>query len=301
MRRPGPSRQQGFGLLVFVIATAIVAFTIVVGYAGNLTRKQLVELVPRQNKQLDISLQLVEKMWLQNAYYLDYAAGTRTIDEVLQLAAVDQRGGMLGALSDVMTIPAEGIAYRALVLYFPTGTDGADDENPANPPDLAHFKATGEFKSCADPGAPCAERVFRVFNSVDVERALAKETSARLQRIAQKAQSYFKARMLQDPERNISVNYFRRPSGGCEVFPQDLGCLDTYEGLVTMSSSTTYVRSRIATILGLNDEELFSAWGQPIEASNLQDSSVAAAPFSMALRARKPLGGFMTIKAIQPI
>lgn len=297
MRRPTPSRQQGFGLLSFVVISAIVAFTLVVGYSANMTRKQVLDLLPRQNSHLDASMQLIEQMWAQRAYELDYASPSndRNVDEVLQWSGVHRRGGMLAAMSSVMSLPAEGIAYRSVVLYYPSETDDV------NPPDIDHFKATGEFKSCANETADCAARVFRVFNSIDVERALAKETVARLNRVAQKAQSYFKARMLQDPERNISVNYFRRPMGECEVFPIDLGCVDTYQGLVTMSGPTTYTRGRLAINLGLNDEELFSAWGHPIEVSNLQDSSTVAAPFSMAFRARKPLGGFVSISAVQQI
>ena len=297
MRRPSPVRQQGFGLLVFVIVTAIIAFSIVVGYAGVMTRKQLNELTPRHNKTLDESITLIERMWAQRAFTLDEASGSNptTIGTVLGLAGVVSSGGMQEALSNVLVLPAEGLAYRAVVLYYPSNTDDL------NPPDLAGFATTGLFNSCGNPGEPCDDRVFRVFNSVEVERALAKETTARLQKAATKAQSYFKARMLQDPERNISVNYFRRPMGACEVLVQDLGCVDTYTSMVSMNSATAYDRLRLAVNLGLTDEELFTAWGQPIEVSNLQDSSTTEAPFSMVFRARRPLGGFVSVIAIQQI
>lgn len=297
MRRPGPSRQQGFGLLILVIATGIVAFSIVVGYSGMMTRKEVNDLPVRRAQRVDEAIAALDRMWPQRAYQLDdtSAANAAATQDVLDLAGIQLRGGAQAELSKVQTIASEGIAWRAVVVYYPSETDST------NPPDIAGFVNTGKFSTCIDASSLCAERVFRVFNSAEAERALAKETSARLVKVASKAQSYFKARQLQDPERNYSVDYFRKPLGGCETLQQDLGCMDTYTPLAALASPGVYSSHRAAVAIGLTDEDLFTAWGQPIEASNLLDSSTNDAPFSMSFRARKPMGGYIYMKALQQL
>lgn len=289
MRRPSPSRQQGFGLLTFVILTAMVVLAMVSGYSGLLTQQAANALVATQQKYLlDMSATL-DTVWDQHAAMLDDPSPSNTVTaaQVLQLAGISPRHGATLVLSNVMVSAADNVAFRYAALYLPAETDAT------NPPDLAHFMATGEFRTCIDPDAECAERQFRVFSSLDAQRELSTETHRRLKKVAAKAQTYFKARMLQDPERSIDINYFRRPSGTCYVSgSMDLDCLDNY---------TPLVGTRAAQALGLSDEELYTAWGAPIEASNLQDSNTGATPFSMAFRARRPLGDFMTVRAVQQL
>ncbi len=295
MRRPNPVRERGFGLLAFVLLTAIVAFTLVVGYAGVMTRKEASRVPARQEAYLrQVALQ-VEQAWRASAYVYDAPgpSNSLTAEQVLTAAGVVPQYGLQAALSNVRV--SDGIAYRSLVVYLPAETD------ESNPPNLASFRSTGEFQSCSNTSQECATRSFLVFSSLDLQRELTKETQARLNKLAFKAQGYFKARMLLDPERNVSVNYFRKPMGACEVMDNDLGCMDTYQPLVVLGGPSSYSRTRMATALGLTDEELFSAWGYPIEASNLQDSVTDDAPYTMAFRAARPSGGFLTVKAVQQL
>ncbi len=295
MRRPGPSRQQGFGLLAFVLVTAVVAFTFIVGFAGVMVRKEANALAGRQQAYVQDALDRVSRLWELNAYQLDApgAANTVTAEKILQSAGVTLKHGAQVALSNVMV--TDGLTHRSVVLYLPADSDAS------NPPDLAKFTTTGQFDSCTNAGEYCAPRVFLVWSSKPLQEELARETQARLARVASKAQSYFKARLLQDPERNVSVNYFRKPVGGCEALPLDLGCMDTYAPLVTLDAGAAYSKSRMAEALALTDEELFSAWGLPLEASNLQDSVTDEPPFTMVFRAAKPAGGFLSVYAVQPL
>lgn len=293
MRRPSPTRQRGFGLLAFVMLTAIVAFTLVVGYAGVMTRKEANRLPARQAAYLETAVAQISKAWAVHAYAIDApgASNTTTAEQILQVASVTPQYGLQAALSDVRI--TNGVAHRSLVVYLPSDTDAS------NPPNVAAFKTSGQFASCVNANADCAPRRFKVFSSLELEQELTRETQARLGRLAQKAQSYFKARMMQDPERNVSVNYFRKPLGACEVLEMDLGCMDTYMPLAVMDNPTKYSRTRMASALGLTDEELFSAWGFPLEASNLLDSVTNDAPFTMSFRAMRPGGGFLSVKAVQ--
>lgn len=295
MRRPSPQRQQGFGLLVFVIATAIVAFSIVIGYSGILARAQANQLVANQQKYLESARTAVLAFYERNAYAIDEQSmsNTTTIAQILAGANVPVRYDLQAALSKVLVSP-EGLSYRVVALWLPSETDAT------NPPNIANFINTGNFISCSN-GSLCAVRQVRVFDSASIQREKAKRTIAQLEQIAMKAQSYFKARMLQDPERNVSVNYFRAPSGVCQAQPMDLECLNNYTPLSTSGAGSAVVRSTTAQNLGLSDAELLSAWGRPIEASNLVDSVTDDTPYTMSFRAVTPAGTFYKVKAVQQL
>jgi len=295
MRRPSPQRQQGFGLLVFVIATAIVAFSIVIGYSGILARAQANQLVANQEKYLAAAKTSVLAFYERNAYAIDEQSmsNTTTIAEILAGANVPVRYDLQAALSKVLVSP-EGHAYRAVALWLPSETD------TTNPPNISNFINTGNFISCSN-ASPCAVRQVQVFDSSSIEREKAQRTIAQLEQIAMKAQSYFKARLLQDPERNVSVNYFRAPSGVCQVQAIDLECLNVYTPLSTSGAGSAAVPSTTAKNLGLSDADLVSAWGRPIEASNLIDSITDDTPYAMSFRAATPAGTFHKIKAVQQL
>jgi hypothetical protein len=301
MRKPGPVRQQGFGLLSFVIVTTVVALSLVLGYAGILTRKVANELAESEKAYVKDVSNRIAAMYPQYAGRLDSSSGSNisSIADVLRLSGVTLRPIAAAAISNVFTSPAwpqgEGLSYRNIVVYLPADTDST------NPPDLARFRTTGIFASCTDAASECGDRVFHLFSSLDLQREMSRETQLRLNKIASKAQSYFKARMMQDIERNIDVNYFRQPSGDCEVSALDLGCTDTYMPLATVSSAGGLTVTRMARNLSLTDEELFSAWGDPIEATNLLDSETGSTPFTMSFRAQKPAGGHYTLRAVQQL
>lgn len=296
--RPRPVRQQGFGLLSFVYLTSIIALSLVVGYSGLLARKVSNELLDRQSRYASEVVAQLEAAWPQFAARLDSpdtSISNVPLADVLRVSGITLAPRAQAEMSSVLLLPGEGLTYRNIVVYLNTETD------TTNPPDLDSFRATGEFVSCSDPGQDCAQRPFAVFSSLDIERGLARETQLRLNKVASKAQFYFKARMLQDVEKNIDVNYFRRPNGDCEVEFMDLGCVDTYQPLATVNGMGGLDVSRMANRLGLNDEELFTAWGEPIEVSNLQDSVTDATPFTMSFRARKPDGSYYILKAVQQL
>lgn len=290
-------RQQGFGVFATVMLTSVLCLSLIVGYAGVLTRQEANGILGRNQTFANETVANVERAWPRFAAQFDDNSISNVTEaaDVLRVARVQMRGPATAYLSKVVALPAEGIAYRSLLVMFPSNTDDV------NPPNIASFINTGTFVSCPDAAKACETRAFAMFTSLETERRLSKETHLRLQKVAQKAQSYFKARTLQDPERNISVNYFRRPMGNCDVLPQDLGCLDTFTPLAAVSGDTSYTRTTMAVNLGLTDEELFSAWGGPLEASNLQDSYTLVTPFSLAVRARRPDGTYISIQALQQI
>lgn len=294
MRRPSPVRQQGFGLLAFVLVTAVVAFSLVVGYSGTMVRQHYNSLQARNEAWLKVQEEAIRGLWREEAFRIDQASASNpyTAEDILKAASVSLQWGAQAQLSRVLT---EGdFSYRVLVLYLPSETD------TANPPALAQFELTGVFQSCTNPTADCSARQYAVISSYDLQKELTREAQARLNKVAYRAQAHFKARMLLDPERNVGVNYFRKPSGACLTDPADLDCLDTYTPLASQAPSGWAV-TPTAKALQLTDEELVSPWGQPIEASNLLDSETTAPPFTMAFRVPKPAGGYLSAKAVQQL
>lgn len=296
MSRLQPNRQQGFGLLVFVIMASTIALSIVLGYSGLLTRQVANELPAKLKTELAQATVQVEGYYQANARAIDGmdTASAYTADAILSSANVSRRRGLKAAISNVL-VGADGINHRRFVLYFPSATD------ELNPPNLQLFLTTGEFVGCSNTAADCTEPPFVVIDSLTLHRDALLESRRRLERVAFKAQAYFKARMLQDPEKNISVNYFRPPYGADLGVGIDMPILEAYEPVVSLNGSTGLKGTRLPAILGLSPDEMYTAWGDPIEASNGVDSEKGEPPYTMVFRGKSPFGGYFFVRAIQQI
>jgi type II secretory pathway pseudopilin PulG len=286
--------QHGFALLAFVLALTVVAFSLVLGYSGTLTRRQTEALPTAQRTYLDGLQQALQQVyWLRatTAASGDVAQWRAFApdEDVLALTHTAARWDVRAAVSEPLA-DAMGAPYQRIALWLPAETDAE------NPPDLELFRATGQWRACIRP-TPCADTLVALVDGQPLQRALRAQAHARLARAAYKLQAYFKARTLQNPERNMAVNYFRNPRGGadCPSVPPapDLGCLDTYRPIA--------LDDPIAVRANLTGEDLASPWGESLEASNLQDSETQRPPFSMVLRV--PLKGTaddLHVTALQP-
>lgn len=292
MRRPNPARQQGFGLLVFVLLMAVVSFSLVLAYSSEMVRHQAVNRKNTEEAYLADVVSRVEAVWRQSSFAIDSPDVTNTIDAdaILEAARIPGEKRMKGVLSDVLV--KDGLTYRAILLYIPSETE------EKNPPDLDKFKKEGVFAPCSlGEESECITPSYRIYSSYELQKEYLAQTTNRLKKVAYKAQAYFKARMLQDPERNIAVNYFRQPYGACVVSAQDVGCLDEFQPLTGDSEAV----KRAARVLGLNAAELVTPWNTPIEVSNLSQSEATDPPFTMAFRAKLPNGTYKTVYAVQQL
>lgn len=284
--------QRGFALLAFVLALAVVAFSFVLGYSVNLTREQAAALPEAQRAYLaDVRAQLLVLYRERARTASQTTSQWRAVaadENVLATVNAPLRWGAQATISEPLP-DEQGAPYQRIVVWLPTDTDAE------NPPDLETFRATGQWRSCAEP-APCAERPFVIVDGQALQRELRAQAQERLMRAAYKLQAYFKARVLQDPERPMNVNYFRNPRGGaCPAAPvaPDFGCINEYRALAAGDP--------VAVHANLLAEDLVSPWGEPVEVSNLLDSESARAPFSMALRV--PVKGterYLRVLALQP-
>lgn len=299
MKRPSSLRKQrGFGLLAFVMLSGVLAFSLVVGYAGVLTRTEAANIIQKKADYLEQVEAQLESYWRQNAGSLDRLGLGNALaeDALVSQAGISLRYGLRLAISDVLTVPGEPVSYRKVLLLVPSAHIDLEDLN------LGEFFTLGRTPFCQTIAeVECAQGLIRVFSSQPIQQEYTAQARGQLTRIASAAQSYFRAQMLQDPERNLSVNYFRAPSGSCGSVTGQMPCIDAYTALATLDLAGRPTPHSAAVILNLSNQDLITPWGSPVEASNLQDSESTTPPYTMSFRVRTPSGQNISIKALQLI
>lgn len=279
----GLHRQKGYFLLALTAGLAVIAFGFVAAYSGLLAKKEQRVLLDTQKAYLESARTALEATYDANAALIDGDAtesGYRDANTLLELAGIKKRWDLQAGVSHRLS--RDGLDYTTIVLWLPNDTDEA---NPAT-----FNEETGAFTSCSKSGTPCAPRAYITVSGLDIQKKRQEKAIKQLNQLASLHQMYFKTRMLQDPDHDLSINYFRAPDGHCDN-PYNLPCLDDY----TVVGDTSLV-----ALLGLPADLLVNPWGLPIEASNLKDASQST-PFSMSFRSSTPWGTSYTISALQPV
>ncbi|MDQ1343081.1 MAG: hypothetical protein QG571_1701 [Pseudomonadota bacterium] len=283
MHRRGnsPAGSRGFALIGLISALGMIAMVLVAGYSALYAR------------QADAILDKSKLAWLEDAakslevhYFSDPSMAIAGSNEaVMQNAGVIPRWEAHVLVSGEMTDAATGIRYVSLALWMP----GLHDQGSQPVFDTD----TGEFDICPNNDCP-DDRIFRVVNSLEAQRAAVELTRKRLSEIAAKAETYAKAVLLRDPEHNLATNPFRPLNCALPEYGKP-DCLDEYVALLDPSAEDT------AAVLGLAPSEVVDGWGSPIEVSNLEGSEILVPPYSMTFRAATPWGQTFVTTAVQPI
>lgn len=276
------SQQGGFALLAFSVVMLTLALSVIMGFVFNISKESTLTIPARQAEYLADIKHRVSQWYLVNASQIDATesgGAFRDIPTVLREIGVSPKWGLEGAASDRQM--AGSIAYTAYAFWIPT-----DNAN------LPQFdQTTGVFTQCPTLGARCPEHPFVLVSGFEAQSSHFKRTSLKLQAIADKLETFFKARFLFDPDRNISINRWL-PVNGCTPLSDELPCLDTY---------TPLAGANLQVNTGIGSDEFINSWGGPIEVSNKQDSSYLEPPFSMTLRTTTPWGMTLQFKALQPM
>lgn len=298
LRRPRPTRQQGFGLLAFVLATSVFAFSFVFGYMSLWTKERQLNDNANKDRYIKEAVERLEAVHPTLSLRMDSSLGNSISGEDLMDYAQITRQWKLRLEKTNLLFTPEGYGYRAYAFWLDIPDEGSA------PPNLSQFISTGVM-TCGAATDPCDPSYHMLtWNSAEQVRSMMRETETRVELVAKKAQLYFKARQMQDPERNVSVNYFYKPSNVCDIPNSlDLGCMEEYTMLATISGSggsmtgtaTKIEVSPLAEKLGLAPHEVVTAWNIPLEVSNVKDSVKDKPPFTLAIRAVLP-GGTQYIK-----
>lgn len=294
--------MRGAALLSFAIFLGMAILSIVMAFTASIATKQANTLGTRQQAYLDTIRQKVEAYYKANASVIDSSLNWPSFDSARlqkEILEVEKWGATVWISKPLAA--NDPVRFRRIVVFLRTDTDDR------NPPDASHFVETGEFISCPDSGQPCEPRRFLVFDGQEIQKANYRITVARVESIASRAQAYFKARALQDPERNVSINYFRPPFGNCVgIAPHDIPCLEEGSWFYRPLEGTE-ASARVMSLLGLDPSFALNAWGMPIEVANAGPDvnwcqpTDCLPPFTFAVRTQSPYGGFIKVRAVQQL
>lgn len=284
-------RQQGFYLIALTAALAVIAFGFVTAYSSMLAKKEQKSLLDTQKTYMEQARTALESAYEQHIAEIESSSSNtseyRTGEKLLSLAGITPKWGVQVAISNPMI--TGDLRYSILAMWLPSDTDA---ENPAsfNP-------NTGEFVSCTNAAANCAPRASMLMSGLNVQKRLEARAIKQLNDLASAHQAYFKSKFLMDPDKNISINYFRAPENIC-TSTSAMPCIDT----CIAEKDTTAV-----ALLGLSPQQLTNPWGVLIETSNKVDCGGTGAalptsyPYRMSFRSTTPWGSSYTIFALQPI
>ena len=262
-----PRTESGHAVLAMVAVVVTLSGAIVTGWATIATRVQSDALAQVQQAYLEEVRAALLGWYAREIGRIDRTTEAPDAASLLREAGIAARWGLRIAASD--RLARDGISYRVIVAWLP----GEADASTLDP-------STGRFTAVGGP------RWISV-SGFDLQAGAVSETRARLDRLARHLESAYRARLLSDPSRDVTVNRFRArrcaaPAAG------ELPCIDDY---MPVDASGLGQAAGLDPLLGTN------AWGGPIEASNGVDASQAI-PFSMALRTSTPWGGTLAVFAV---
>ena len=286
-------KQDGFGLLFFVVILGTIALNLLMGTMSSVIRDDHQLQTKNQKKALESLVSNMEVYYNSNLASIDSSSLTTAAvkaeaAEFLPLATVSR---VQYFASEPLT--QNGITFRRWVFYVPSMTE------ESNPPAISTFQTTGVWQPCQDTSLECVEGAYVVFSSDQLHRVASIRAYQTLSKVVLKAQGFFKTRRIQDPQLSTVPNYFRTEANDCSfVHPDDLGCIDTYQPLATISGNVL-TPTDTAKKLQLSENELLSPWGTVLELSNMQDSEYQSVPYSAAFRFKGPNNTYITMKAVQ--
>jgi hypothetical protein len=259
--------QRGFAVLAAAVVIVLIAAAVVTGWATLASVAQANDLDRLQREYLSQVRDNLLAWYRRELAQVDAVSAPPGAQLVLRSAGVTPRWRLQIALSE--RIERDGVAYRVIALWLPGEADASVLD-----------AATGVFTP--SPGAR-----WLLVSGFDLQASAMTETRQRLVEVARRLESGYRLRHLADPSRDVEVNRFRAASCA-QARPDDWPCLDTYVVLEA---------SGLVAAAGLDARLLRNAWGAPIEASNLLDSSLVS-PHSMALRTVTPWGSTLAAVAV---
>lgn len=259
--------EAGFAVLAMVGVVVTLAGAIVAGWATLASRAQSDALVQVQQAYLEEVRAALLGWYTRELAGVDRTADAPEAGALLREAAIPMRWGLRLAVS--ARIEREGVAFRQIAAWLP----GENDASALDP-------ASGRF-------TPSGATQWIVVSGFPLQAAAVGESRARLDRLAQHLEAAYRARLLSDPSRDVTVNRFRAPDCPSPA-AGELPCIEDH---------TPVAASGLPQAVGLDPLLMENAWGGPIEASNGAGASQTI-PFSMALRTTTPWGSVLMMNAV---
>lgn len=268
------NRQRGAAIIWFVSALLGALMVLTTTYRMHAVRLSALNAERDQKVYLDEVMQNALRWYQRNAISIEASGQVVTPAQILAEIAPDNRFGIHAAVSNRLGLPCPAdavfgscVPYRVIVVWL----------QPISSSDTTTFDAsTGSF--VPDPVVVSAG-TSRMLNTKLYQQGVLTQVSALLNTVATRLQNRARAQQSVIGEASFE-NYFRLSDCASEL-AGFLPCIDTYTDI-----TTTIIPSQ----LGLSNQDFLTPWGDPVQVSNLLDSSTLNMPFSLALRVSTPWG-----------
>lgn len=268
-------RQCGSAAMLLVLWAFVAVFYFLFAPQIAASMKAFDAVAAAEDAYLDNVARRLEDYYRRNAAAIDSATSYPVVPESLWAElGVEVKPTLRLAVSDRLT--GSQVLFHRFVVWL----------KRAEPDPSTFTVSTGTF-------TPGPNVIYRIVDGEAIEGALLEKTLDGMKGLAAQLERRFRAKFEADPLRSLSVNHFRALGSSCSVGLDDIPCIDSYTDATTAAD--------FVTLLSIDPATLTSAWGQHFTVSNLQDSSTASPPYTMAIRAALPWGGSLLVNAVQPL
>ena len=267
-----PVTQQGMAM-AFVLVLVLLTVTVWILSLDSLdTYREDAHVQQEQQIYLQGVQAALENWYEQHAATVDASVAPVNVAPVLPILGFPLKWHVTGASSNRLV--KGDIAYHVFMVWIPGSVS-----RPA-----VLDASTGIFTPGSSTG-------YERIDGFIIESGLVQHTTQTLQKDANHLQEWFKAKVLQDGQHQVNWNHFRAQDCS-EAEPDEMPCMDSYVALS---------QSGVKALAGLGAADESDGWGNPVQVSNLADSSTVAPPYSMALKSVTPWGDSIRIFATQPL
>jgi hypothetical protein len=274
-----PRRQQGnAALLVLCVMLALLSTTAAV--SDMLIASEARGTTSERQAYLDHAKRNIANWYLGNAATIDGSADALDPSTVKSAMGEPQQWGVRVASTAQLGLPCDApnsascVGYHDIYLWLPPMSHA--DTTTLDP-------ASGTFT--ADPAAQWIK-----VSGASLEQQLIESSTNTMELLQGQLRAFFAAGELNDASVSPGTNYFR-DSQCSGTAPNMLPCVDTF---------TNLTETNIPTLMGIDSYNATNAWGNPLQVSNQEQSSVAQPPYSMAMRSATPWGGYLEMAVAQP-
>ena len=304
------SAQRGFAFIVFSVILVTLGLGFVILQSIELARHQANTYQQTQLTRVNAAASRVRAWYLENARWIDAQPAdpshpTLTGANVLEQAQVPGHWNLTAYLSDPITHGS--LQYRTISILAPR------DSAPAESFDAA----TGTLTVC--PAGTTCVRASATVDGYPIESEYYARSLKQLNDLALAAQAYFNGHFLANPDRDVSVNWFRAPSaaaGTCTHDDQEMACLDGWADIASNSDAQATLALLGLPAAGTATGQMTNAWGGTIYLANGNDAgfgalglpfpnsapgTVPGSPYQLALQTLTPWGQAITLYATQTL
>lgn len=267
--------QSGFVAIALAVVIAIVVSLFLIGFSAEVSRSSGSVLEDVKQQYVSDSAKSLDGWYRRNAWVIDSNIAVIPTATIATQAGVAFKYG--AQIVSSKRLDSNGISYHVIAIWLPNTSITGTDFNTN----------TGVLTEGTYASVEVPRLKYSIIDGKAIQTEIAQQTLNNLGSSAAKLENWFASKAVQAESSLINSNWYRNPSCG-STDQRYIPCIDTYT-----DAGTTLQNLGIASSI-----ELTSGWAQPIQISNLQNSSTTA-PYSISLKADTPWGTSIYKEAVQ--